>query len=118
MRTEGLSDNEILDIVQPLAEHTENAWNGKNYTEFVRYFLEEDPEAHFLEAEFNQQIEESYDTYGKHTITDLVAIHRNPDHVIVLWKVQLENRPEPGLLIYGFREHKGEVRIEGCTYHA
>lgn len=118
MKTEELSDREILDIVRPLAEHTENAWNEKCYSDFVRYFLDEDPAEHFPEEEFNRQIEENYDIYGKHTIADLVAIHRNPDHVIVLWKVDLEKRAEPGLLIYGFRKHNGQVLIEGCSYHA
>jgi len=118
MDTAGLSDQEVLDIVRPLAEHTENAWNKKSYSDFVRYFIDENPAEHFPEEEFNRQIEENYDTYGKHTIADLVAIHRNPDHVIVLWKVDLEKRTEPGLLIYGFREHEGQVLIEGCSYHA
>jgi len=118
MEVKDISDKEILDVVKPLAEHTENAWNEKNYTEFIRYFFEENPAEHFPEAEFNRQIEESYDIYGKHKIADLVAIHRNPDHVIVLWKVELEKRKEPGLLIYGFREREGRVFIEGCAYHA
>ncbi|MGB2221508.1 hypothetical protein [Neptunomonas phycophila] len=41
MQAKDLSDKEILDIVMPLAEHTENAWNEKNYNEFIRYFLDE-----------------------------------------------------------------------------
>jgi len=114
MKCKDLSDKEILDIVKPLAEHTENSWNEKNYNGFCRYLIDES----FPEEEFNRQIEESYDTYGKHTIADLVTIHRNPDHVIVVWKVDLEMRQEPGLLIYGFREREGQVLIEGCSYHA
>ncbi|MCP5160760.1 MAG: hypothetical protein H7A00_03710 [Hahellaceae bacterium] len=114
MESINLSDKEIIDIVRPLAEHTENAWNEKNYREFCRYFIDDD----FSEEEFNRQIEESYDVYGKHTMADLVAIHRNPDNVIVLWKVALEMRKEQGLLIYGFRERDGKVLIEGCSYHA
>jgi len=113
-----LSDEGILDLVKPLAEHTENSWNQKNYDEFCRFFLEENPEQKFPEDEFNRQIEESYDTYGAHTIADLVNMHRNPDYVIVIWKVGLENRRELGLLIYGFREHEGSMYIEGCSYHA
>jgi len=118
MRFEDLSDKEILDIVKPLAEHTENSWNQKNYDEFCRYLLEESPEQRFPEEEFNRQIEENYNTYGSHTIADLVAVHRNPDHVIVIWKVDLEKRSEPGLLIYDFKEHKGKILIQGCSYHA
>lgn len=114
MESKELSDKEILDIVRPLAEHTENSWNEKNYSEFCRYLIDDG----FPEEEFNRQIEENYDVYGRHTIADLVAIHRNPDHVIVLWRVDLEKRKEPGLLIYGFRERDGQVLIEGCSYHA
>ena len=118
MKLVDLNDKEILDIVKPLAEHTENAWNQKNFDSFCHYFLEESPEQRFPEEEFNRQIEENYDTYGIHTIADLVAIHRNPDHVIVIWKVDLEKREEPGLLIYGFKEQEDQIFIEGCSYHA
>jgi len=113
-----LSDKEIIDIVQPLAEHTENSWNQKDYDGFCRYFLEESPEHKFPEEEFNRQISESYNVYGHHTIGDLVALHRNPENLIVMWKVNFEKRDEPGLLIYGFAEHEGNVFIEGCSYHA
>lgn len=118
MEAKDLSDKEILDIVMPLAEHTENAWNEKNYNEFIRFFFDENPSEDFPEGEFNRQIEENFDLHGAHKISDLVAIHRNPDHVIVLWKVELAKRKEPGLLIYGFREREGQVLIEGCAYHA
>ena len=113
-----LTDNEILDMVKPLAEHTEESWNQKDHEAFCRFLIDESPDQALSEEEFNRQIEENYDVYGKHTVADLVAIHRNPDHVIVIWKVALEKRDEPGLLIYGFREHKGQVMIEGCSYHA
>ena len=113
-----LTDKEILDVVKPLAEHTENSWNQKDYEGFCHFHLIDDPEKVFPEEEFNRQIEESYDTYGIHTIAELVAIHRNPDHVIVIWKVGFENRKEPGLLIYGFKEYEGQVFVEGCSYHA
>jgi hypothetical protein len=113
-----LTDKEILDIVKPLAEHTENSWNQKDYAGFCRFLIEETPGQMFPEEEFRRQIEENHDTYGNHTIADLVAIHRNPDHVIVIWKVSLEKRKELGLLIYGFREHEGQILIEGCSYHA
>lgn len=118
METKGLSDKEILNIVQPLAEHTENAWNEKNYSDFIRYFIDDDPTKNFPEEEFNRQIEENYDTYGRHSLAELVAIHRNPDHVIVIWKVKLAKRTEPGLLIYDFKEHEGNILIQGCSYHA
>ena len=47
-----------------------------------------------------------------------MALHRNPENVIVIWKVDFEKRKEPGLLMYEFEEHEGKVLISGCTYHA
>ncbi|MFT5422183.1 MAG: hypothetical protein ACI9D5_002951 [Candidatus Endobugula sp.] len=121
-----IDDEKIINIVKPLAEHTEESWNQKNYHGFCLYFLEDDPETTFTEEKFNHQIEENYDVFGKHTIADLVVIHRNPDNVMVIWKVNFENRVEPGLLtsrvleprpgsMYGFTEYEGEVLIHGCS---
>ena len=67
---------------------------------------------------FNSQVKENYDTFGKHTITEFVALHRNPENIIVLWKVSFENRKEPGLLMYRFIEKEEKILIEGCTYQA
>ena len=39
MKTKDLSDKEILDIVKPLAEHTENAWNQRNQRGRSNLFL-------------------------------------------------------------------------------
>jgi len=113
-----LNDKEIVSFVKPLAEHTENSWNQKNYGEFCRYLLDKNPDHEFPEEEFNKQIEESYNTYGNHTISELVALHRNPENVIVIWKVSFEKRQEPGLLMYEFEEKEGNVFISGCSYHA
>lgn len=113
-----LSDKEIITIVKPLAEHTESSWNQKNYDGFCRYLLEKSPDHKFPEEEFNKQIKESYDAYGSHTISEFVALHRNPENVIVIWKVDFEKRKDRGLLMYEFEEHEGKVLISGCSYHA
>ena len=113
-----LSDEEILKKVKPLAEHTENAWNQKNYEEFCRFLQAEKPEHTFPEEEFKRQLKESYDIYGFHTMGEFVALHRNPENVIVLWKIHFEKRKEPGLLIYQFKEYEGKILISGCSYHA
>jgi len=111
-----LNDKEIIEIVKPLAEHTENSWNQKNYVDFCHYFLEETPDRKFPEDEFNRQLEESYDEFGIHTISEFVALHRNPTNVIVIWKVEFENRKEPGLLTYVFEEYESKVLISGCNW--
>jgi hypothetical protein len=117
MKFTELSDSEILDIVKPLADHTEGSWNQKDYDSFCRYLFE-DPEHKFTEENFNKQIDENYDTYGNHTVTEFVTLHRNPDNIIIIWKVDFEKRNEPGLLMYKFKEHNNQVLIEGCTYQA
>ena len=81
-----LSDNELMDRVKPLAQHAEESWNKKSYKKFCRYIFE-DPEHKFIEQNFNKQINENFDTYGNHTIGEFVALHRNPENVIILWKV-------------------------------
>ena len=118
MKIRDLNDNDIIDIVKPLAEHTENSWNQKDYEGFCRFLIQGNPENEFTENEFGRQLEESYDIFGFHTISDLVAIHRNPNNIIVLWKVKFEKRQEPGLLMYEFTEHDGQILISGCSYHA
>ena len=117
MRLTELKDSEILDIVKPLAVHTEESWNAKDYDSFCRY-IREDPEHEFTEENFNNQVKENYDTYGKHTIAELVTLHRNPDNIIIIWKVEFDKRKEPGLLTYKFKEKDNEVLIEMCTYQA
>ncbi|MBL4881585.1 MAG: hypothetical protein JKX82_09705 [Oleispira sp.] len=118
MKFTKLDDKELLDVVKPLAEHTENSWNQKSYEGFCRFLYEGNPDGRLSEEEFNHQLEESYDTFGIHTIAELVVIHRNPENVIVIWKVDFEKRKELGLLMYRFIEHEGKALIDGCTYHA
>jgi hypothetical protein len=113
MKFSELDDKELLDVVKPLAEHTEKSWNNKSYEDFFYYLSDQ-----FSEEEFNRQLENSYDEFGIHTITDLVAIHRNPENVIILWQVDFERRKEPGLLMYCFIESEGKALIGGCTYHS
>ena len=117
MRIRDLSNEEIIDVVKPLAEHTENSWNSKDYHEFCRYLAGGSNDSEFTEEEFNRQLKESYDVFGCHTIGDLIAIHRNPDNVIVLWKVNFEKRKDPGLLMYEFIERDGQILIPACSYH-
>ena len=108
-----LDDKELLQVVKPLAEHTENSWNQKSYEDFCHYLS--DP---FPEEEFSRQLKDSYDEFGIHTITDLVVIHRNPENVVVIWQVSFEKREEPGLLMYCFIEREGKALIGDCSYHA
>jgi len=112
-----LSEEEIITIVRPLAEHTENSWNLKSYDNFCRYLIGDKSGHQFPEDEFNKQIEENYDMYGRHTISKMVTLHRNPKNLIVLWEVDFEKRKEPGLLMYQFEEYEDKILISGCSYH-
>lgn len=112
MKFAEFDDEKLLNVVKPLAEHTEKSWNKKSYEDFCLYLSDQ-----FPEEEFNRQLEDSYDEFGIHTITSLVAIHRNPENVIVIWQVDFEKRKEPGLLMYCFIESEDKALIGGCTYH-
>jgi hypothetical protein len=117
MKLNSLDDTELLNLVTPLAAHTENAWNNKNYQDFCIH-LSQDAVDIISEDDFNNQLVENFDKYGSHSISEIVAIHRNPENVIVLWKVNFEKRKEPGLLMYRFIESEGNLEIQGCTYQA
>lgn len=56
MKLHGMSDKEILKKVTPLAVHTENAWNDKNYEMFCHYLFIE-PDHDFTSENFYEQIE-------------------------------------------------------------
>lgn len=79
---------------------------------FCRYLLE-DLEHKITEKKFNEQINKNYNTFGKHSITGFVALHRNPENVIIIWKVGFEKRQESGLLMYRFKEYDSKMLVEG-----
>ena len=112
-----LPDNELIDTLLPLAESMEEGWNQKNYDMFINNAAAEAKEA-FTISHFNKEIERSYDKLGKHTIQNVVMLHKNPDNIIVIWKVKYEKRKEPGLLIYHFEERNNKIVISGSTNHA
>jgi len=116
MKFTEMSDNEILDIVTPLAVHTEKAWNEKNYEMFCHYLLI-GPEHNFTSENFYEQIEKNYDDLGLHTVKGLKTLHRNPENIVVMWEVDFEKRVEPGVIIYIFTEHEQKIVITGCTLH-
>ncbi len=111
-----MSEKEILDLVTPLAEHTEKAWNDKNYEMFCEHLLIE-PEHDFTSDNFYDQIKRNYDKWGLHTVKDFIALNRNPENIVVMWELGIENREEPGVIIYKFTEHENKIVITGCTFH-
>ena len=117
MHLSSLPDNEIIDVLLPLAESMEEGWNQKNYDLFINNATEE-AKTSFTISHFNKEIERSYDKLGKHTIQDVAMLHKNPDNIIVIWKVKYEKRNEPGLLIYHFEERNNKIVISGSTNHA
>ena len=116
MKFTELSDQEILEIVTPLVVDTENAWNNKNYKMFCQHLLI-DPEHEFTSENFYAQIEKKHTRLGAHTVKDCIALHRNPDNIVVMWEVGIECRDEPGVIIYKFTEQKNKIVITGCTFH-
>ena len=104
-----LTDNEILNIVKPIAENMENGWNENNYFKFSRDQTSDMKIAIDL-TEFEKQRNESYPELGNHKLIDLVALHKNPDNLIVIWKMEFAKRKEPGLCIYYFKERNKKIK--------
>lgn len=116
MKLIDMSDKEILEKVTPMAVHTENAWNEKDYEKFCQYlFIEQEHD--FTSENFYEQIESNYDRLGKHTVKDFVMLHRNPENIVVMWELGIENRSEPGLIVYKFKDHENKIAISSCILH-
>ena len=70
-----------------------------------------------LSENFYEQIENNYDRLGMHTVKDFVVLHRNPENIVIMWKLGIEKRSEPGLIVYKFQDHNNKIVITGCTFH-
>ena len=96
-----LTDNEILNIVKPIAENMENGWNENNYFKVSRDQTSDMKIAIDL-TEFEKQRNESYPKLGNHKLIDLVALHKNPDNLIVIWKMSLQKEKNLGFAFLFF----------------
>lgn len=65
-------------------------------------------------ADFHKQRKEIMSELGKHLKMDFVAIHKNPDNLIVMWRLFFTHREMSALVTYIFCENKGQLQIAGA----
>jgi len=111
------TDVEILNALTPLAENMENGWNENNYDKFS-IDITDDFRNQVNMHEFERQRNISYPKLGNHKLAELVTLHRNPDNIIIIWKLKYENRNELGLAVYHFKEINNRIQIIGSMFHA
>jgi len=111
------SDEEILNALTPLAIDMENGWNENNYQKFSLNMTDDFRNQVDLE-EFNKQRNEAYPKLGNHELSNLVVLHKNPDNIIIIWKMKYEKRNELGLAMYYFKELNDKIVIIGSMFHA
>ena len=111
-----LSDEGIVNVVTPIALQMEEAWNNNNYDKFLEHVSLESRNK-IDHASFISQRDEAIPELGKNTLKEIVTLHKNPDNVIVIWKVKFEKREETGLRIMFFKENNGRVVVDSSTCH-
>lgn len=105
------SESEILDIVTPIAKDMIEAWSNDDYDNFIKYFYQNSLDL----EEFTTQ--RSWISYlGAYTLDKLVTVHRNPDNIVIIWKIKFANRKELGIGVYRFREENDLIKVHGCVY--
>ena len=65
-------------------------------------------------SNFELQRKELIPELGKHLNMEFVATHKNPDNVIVIWRLSFTNRDIPVLLTYVFVENESKLQISGA----
>jgi len=107
------SDDAIINIVTPIVESMQVGWDNGNYEKFSEYFSDE-MKSDVNQANFLKQRTEIMPELGKHLTMDFVAIHKNPDNLIVMWRLFFTNREMPALVTYIFSEKDGKLQIAGA----
>lgn len=117
MKLLNMSDVDILSTVKPMAKNMEEGWNENNYKLFSRDLTEETMIKFDADC-LNDQHLEAYKKLGNQSIGELMAIHKNPDNLVVIWKVEYEKRQSPGVVIYQFSESEGKLVITSSHSHS
>ncbi|MCW8934704.1 MAG: hypothetical protein OQK98_08265 [Gammaproteobacteria bacterium] len=106
---------EIVDIVTPIAKSMADAWSNDDYQSFIGYF-EDSKKSLLTEDDFKTQRSWVADELGSYSIHKIQTIHKNPDNLVITWKVSFSNRRELGLGIYRFKEKYNEIVVSSCIY--
>ncbi|MDH5217308.1 MAG: hypothetical protein OEX19_06420 [Gammaproteobacteria bacterium] len=105
------TETEIIDIVTPIAKNMIEAWSKDDYDDFINYFHENS----LSNEDFKTQ--RSWVQYlGVYSLDKLVELHKNPDNLVVIWKIKFANRKEPGIGLYRFIEENNQIKSKGCIY--
>jgi len=109
-----LSDNELLSVLTPIAESMQVGWDEDNYDQFSEFFSES-MKANVDKGNYSKQREVIFVDLGKHKKMELLATHKNPDEIIVMWRLHCTNRKTPALTTYFFKEKNGKVEIAAAN---
>jgi len=116
MSIQELEEKELIELLTPIAQELESGWNDNNYEKFIHHVAKDMRESIDINN-FNKQRTEVITKLGKSTLGQLVKIHRNPNNVVIIWEIEFEKRPEPGLGVYRFIETNGTVKVESSLHH-
>ncbi|MDH5395046.1 MAG: hypothetical protein OEW97_02130 [Gammaproteobacteria bacterium] len=105
------TETEIIDTITPIAKNMIDAWSKDDYDSFINYFHENS----LSHEDFKTQ--RSWVHYlGAYSLDKLVEIHKNPDNLVIIWKIKFANREELGIGIYRFIEENKQIKSKGCIY--
>lgn len=116
MNIQDSSESEILDIVTPIAIALESAWNDNNYEKFIQHVAADKRDSLDINN-FNRQRTEAINELGKSTLGRVVATHKNPENIVIIWEILFEKRAEPGIGVYRFSESHGTINVESSLHH-
>jgi hypothetical protein len=109
-----LSEEDFLSVVTPIAESMQVGWDEDSYEKFSEYFSESMKEYVDIEN-YSKQRKVIFSDLGKHKKMELLATHKNPNEIIVMWRLYCSNREAPALTTYFFQEKNGKVVIEAAN---
>ena len=115
MKIYSQSDNEIIEQITPITETMEYGWDTNDYSLFTKYFSKEMKQAVNIEN-YNQQRKNIFNLLGKHTKLELVLIHKNPENITAIWKLHLEKREIPAVLMASYVDNNGALEITGAIH--
>lgn len=109
-----LPENEFLSILTPIAESMQVGWDEDNYEQFSEYFSE-NMKGYVDIENYSKQRKEIFPDLGNHKRMELLATHKNPNEIIVMWRLYCSKRETPALTTYFFKEKNGKVEIAAAN---
>ena len=107
------TDKEIIEIISPLINNMESAWDNNDHSSFIENFSTDMREA-ATEEDFNEQRSHLFPLYGKSTRIEPALIHKNKNSINIIWKKHCEKLENPVLLICTFEEEHNNIVISSA----